>query len=98
MNDLMDVLQRGRENAIPRDRLAYRLCTSDRAARREIQKARDDGALILNAGDGRGYYLAGADDLDELERQYKQDTARAMAILKRRKKMRRILKEAGRSV
>lgn len=98
MTDLMDVLQRGREHAVTRERLAYELCTHDRAVRRMIQAARDDGALILNAGDGRGYYLADADDLDELERQYRQDTARAMSILKRRKEMRRILKEAGRSV
>ena len=39
-----------------------------------------------------------SDDLDEIERQYKQNTARAMSILARRKEIRRRLKAAGRKV
>ena len=45
---------------------------------------------------GRGYYQSS--DLDEISYQYRQDTSRAMSILKRRKPMRDLLKEAGRSV
>ena len=64
--------------------------------RRIIARLRDEGYIIINDQNGKGYYLS--DDLDEIEKQYKQDTARAMAILKRRKYMRKMLKEAGRPV
>jgi hypothetical protein len=39
-----------------------------------------------------------ADDLDAIERQYRQDTSRALSILRRRKAMRALLKAAGRAV
>ena len=83
----------GRDNAIRRDVLAERLGTDDRTMRRALQTARDEGVIILNAQDGRGYYQSA--DLKEMEAQYRQDTARALSILKRRKALRRMLKEAG---
>ena len=95
---MMKYLGVGKENATNREALSMYLGITDRQVRRLIQIARDDGALILNAQDGKGYYLADASDLDDIERQYRQDTARAMSILKRRKAMRRLLKEAGRKV
>ena len=84
----------GKENAVPRAELSASVGYSDRVTRRIIAQLRDEGYIICNFGNG--YYITS--DLDEIERQYKQDTARAMSILKRRKTMRRILKEAGRKV
>lgn len=86
----------GKENAISRDVLACSLELSDRKMREAIEQARADGLMIVNLGDGNGYYQT--DNLDEIEAQYRKDTARAMSVLKRRKPMRELLKAAGRSV
>lgn len=85
----------GRENAIKKEDLQTATGFSDRALRREIQAAREKGVLILNAQDGRGYFRADESDIDELKAQYRQDTARALSILRRRKTIRAILKKAG---
>ena len=98
MHFIVNYIPYGRENAISRKDLAAAAGTNDREARRQIQKAREDGFLIMNRQDGGGYYLATEHDLDDLQRQFLQDTSRAMAILKRRKEIRRILKAAGRPV
>lgn len=95
---ITDLLCLGEANAVSRAELAARAGMSDRQMRAAIQQAREDGELILNAQNGAGYFLASADDLNAIERQYRQDTARALSILKRRKAMRRLLKEAGRDV
>lgn len=83
----------GRENAISRKLLACELGMDDRRMREAIERARSEGLMIVNDGDGSGYYQT--DDLGELFRQYKRDTAGAMAILKRRKPLRDKLKLAG---
>jgi biotin operon repressor len=95
---ITDLLGVGEANAVSRVELASRAGMSDRKMRAAIQQAREDGELILNAQNGAGYFLASTDDLNAIERQYRQDTARALSILKRRKAMRRLLKEAGRDV
>lgn len=86
----------GRRNAISRTALAKKLGMSDRQMRKAIEDARSEGLIILCECNGRGYYQS--DDLNEIHIQYIQDTNRAMAILKRRKPMRELLKAAGRSV
>lgn len=91
-----DYIPVGRENAVSRSYLAAMLGVSDRKMRKMIEDERRAGEIILNAQDGKGYYMT--DDLDEMERQYQQDTARAMAILTRRKALRARLKAAGRNV
>lgn len=93
---ILDLIPHGRENAVSREYLSATLGISDRKMRHMIENARRSGAIILNAQDGRGYYIS--DDLDDMEKQYRQDTARAMAILTRRKALRKRLKEAGRKV
>lgn len=93
INDLMATLHKGQANAISRKALAAEMDMSDRAVRSLIEKARDEGCLILNKQDGKGYYIA--ENLDDIVFQYRQDTNRALSILKRRKTMRKILKEAG---
>ena len=99
MNDLDHLIATipfGKENAIDRFALAEKLNTTDRRARQLIEEARNAGLFILNDGDGRGYYQS--TNLDEMERCYRADRARALSILKRQKKMRKVLKEAGREV
>lgn len=81
----------GRENAVTRMTLSEMTGLPDRTVRRLIAEARDEGVLILNAGDG--YYIS--NDLREIERQYRMDRSRALSVLKRLKTMRRILKDAG---
>lgn len=66
---------------------------SDIGMRKAIERARADSLMIVNLEDGRGYYQT--DDLDEIARQYRKDTSRAMAVLSRRKPMREKLKAAG---
>lgn len=96
MMDVLYLIPKGKENAVSRAALCAAAGYSDRLTRRIIAQLRDEGYIIINDQNGKGYYLS--DDLDEIEKQYKQDTARAMAILKRRKYMRKMLKEAGRPV
>ena len=98
MSTIVDLIGVGAENAISRAELAAQAGMSDRQMRAAVAQARENGELILNTQNGAGYFRATKDDLDAIERQYRQDTARALSILKRRKAMRRLLKEAGRSV
>lgn len=86
----------GRRNAITREALAAKLGMSDRQMRKAIEDARYAGLVILNAGDGIGYFQS--DNIAEIEQQYKTDRSRAISVLYRCKVMRRILKEAGRPV
>ena len=90
---LMACLKPGEANAVSRTTLTFRLDMNDRAVRELIEKARNDGCFILNKQNGKGYYLP--DSIEDIHRQYKQDTSRALAILKRRKHLRQALKEAG---
>lgn len=89
-------IPKGKEYAIQKETLCVLTGKTERAVRKHIQKARDDGVMIVNDMDSNGYYIS--EDLDEIERQYKRDKSRALAILKRLKSMRKFLKENGRNV
>ena len=93
---LANVIPYGRRNAISRLALAERLGMTDRQMRKAVEDARNEGLIILCECNGRGYYQS--NDLNEIHCQYIQDTNRAMAILKRRKPMRTLLRQAGRCV
>lgn len=93
---LAGVIPFGRRNAISREALAKKLGISDRQMRKAVEDARNEGLIILCECNGRGYYQS--NDLNEIHCQYIQDTNRAMAILKRRKPMRQLLRQAGRCV
>lgn len=98
MRDYMVVISMipfGRENAIPRAELANLARMTDRQVRKCIEAARSDGHYIVASPEG-GYYQT--QDINEIEYQYRIDRARALAVLKRLKPMRRELKEAGRKV
>lgn len=88
------LIPKGRRNAISREDLAAALHTTDRKMRKAVAEAKKQGLMICNDGDG--YYQS--DELSDLWRQYRRETARAMSILKARKPMRDVLKAAGRPV
>ena len=88
------LIPKGRRNAISREDLAAALHTTDRKMRKAVAEAKMQGVMICNDGDG--YYQS--DELNDLWRQYRRETARAMSILKARKPMRDVLKAAGRPV
>lgn len=88
------LIPKGRRNAISREDLAAALHTTDRKMRKAVAEAKKQGLMICNDGDG--YYQS--DELNDLWRQYRRETARAMSILKARKPMRAVLKAAGRPV
>ena len=81
----------GSENAVKREELVKLTGLRDRKVREEIEDARRRGVVILN--EGKGYYIT--NDLDDMYRHYKKETARALSILETRKTIRRKLKEAG---
>ena len=89
-------LLRGRQNARSREMLVALTGLSDRNVRQAIEDARENGVFICTDDDGRGYYLS--DDVADLKRQYMKDTARIAAISKRRKHIRKYLKERGEEV
>lgn len=88
------LIPKGRRNAISREDLAAALHTTDRKMRKAVAEAKTQGVMICNDGDG--YYQS--DELIDLWRQYRRETARAMSILKALKPMREVLKAAGRPV
>lgn len=90
---LAAIIPYGRNNAISRKDLAAALGMSDRKTRSAIEDARADGLIIINSQDGSGYFQT--NDIEEMRRQYRQDTARALAIFRRRKPLRKALIAAG---
>lgn len=96
MNDKQKVLSlipTGRENSVTKGYLMTMTGLPDRRLRQCIEDLRNEGNFIINDSNGFGYYIS--DDLKDLERQYKNDTARALSILKRRKHIRAYLVANG---
>lgn len=92
--NIVDYIGCGKQNAITRSALCALTGLSDRTVRQEIENARHAGYIILNDGDGKGYYLT--TDVDRIERQYRQNERRAKAILHYNKHLRAGLRKAGR--
>ena len=90
---VLDFIGVGRDNAVPREYLMEATGLSDREVRKEIEKARKNGYIIINRQDGKGYYIS--DNTDDLLQQYKQNKRRAMSILVQQKYLRKKLKELG---
>lgn len=77
--DIISAIGVGRENAVTRAQLCDKLGMGDRAVRKLIEDARNQGALIVNEQNGKGYYIA--TKLEEVCRQYAVNKARAMSII-----------------
>ena len=93
---LIGLLKKGSKNTVTRRSLADQMGTSDRRVRKMIERAGAAGVIICNEQNGRGYYIA--EDIDEIERQYRQELNRMKSMYKRTLPLRRALKEAGRKV
>ena len=91
--ELLTEIGVGKKNAVTLLQLTWRTGEKERAVRKEIQRLREEGHLIINDQDGKGYYIA--TELEEVARQYKQDRSRFLSIAKRIKAARRILRDAG---
>lgn len=89
--NICEFIPTGKENAIRRADLVARLNLPDRKIREMIEQARKDGALILNAQDGAGYYIS--EDVGELKRQLHSNHSRAMSVLRQNTHLRRKIKE-----
>lgn len=87
---LANTLKWGKKHAMTRPELAEKLGWSDRMLRKNIERARQEGVAIANDQDGGGYYFP--ETREELERQYRQNENRAMAILRQQKHIRAALK------
>ena len=93
MENLVKYIGVGKEHATTLLALTWLTGEPERQIRKEIARLREEGDLICNEQDGRGYYYA--TELDEVLKQYKQDRSRFLSIAKRIKAARRILKRAG---
>jgi hypothetical protein len=89
--NIVDLIPTGKANAITRAQLCALTGLRDRAVRKLIEIARIEGAIILNAQDGAGYYIS--DNPIDIRRQIAQNNSRAMAILKQQKCLRNRLAE-----
>ena len=90
---VLDAIPYGKENAVTREYLAARTGLPDRQVRKAIEEIRRSH-IILNDQDGKGYYRSW--DLDDIERFYRQERARALAVLYRMRPMRILLRGGGR--
>lgn len=88
---IVDLIPTGKDNAITRGQLCSLTGLSDRAVRKLIEIARIEGAIIINAQDGKGYYIS--DNPVDIRRQMCTNKSRAMSILKQQKYLRRRLAE-----
>lgn len=84
----------GKDKAITRAQLMALTGMSDRNVRKHIELLRNNGHVIVNNQDGKGYYIS--DDIDKIQMQYKQNKNRALSILINQKFLRAKLREAGR--
>lgn len=90
---ITDYIGIGKEKAVTRTELCSQLGMTDRTVRKMIELARAEGALIINAQDGRGYYIS--EDEADIRRQLNINHSRAMSILRQQKKLRQKLREIG---
>ena len=94
--EVMDLIQTLSEAGGPvkRGELAALLDVNDRDLRHLIAQARALGYIIVNHGDGRGYYMASS--TEDIEQHFRLERKRALTILKGLGAARRVLREEGR--
>lgn len=94
--DVAAVIPYGIENAVSRGTLKRVLGCSDRMVRKNIERARANGVIIINLQNSEGYFKTDESDLNNIAKQFNQNESRAMSILVQQKYLRRILVKAGR--
>ena len=91
---ITNLIFEGKDNAVTRAQLCAITGMTDRDVRKHIEQLRRVGHIIINNQDGKGYYIS--DDIDKIEKQYKQNKNRALSILVNQKFLRAKLRAAGR--
>lgn len=91
MQGILRYLEIGSDRAKTREQLCKLSGMCDRAVRAEIEKLRNEGIIIINRQDGKGYYIS--EDPVEMEIQLRQNHARAMSILRQQRHLRKKIKE-----
>lgn len=91
MQDFLRFIGIGKDKAKTREQLCELSGLCDRVVRREIEALRDKGIIIINNQDGKGYYIS--EDVEEMQRQFRQNQARAMSILRQQKHLRKRMAE-----
>ena len=90
---VLDAIPFGKDRAVTREYLTAKTGLPDRQVRKAIEEIRRSH-IVLNDQDGKGYYRSY--DLDDIERFYRQERARALAVLYRMRPMRILLRGGGR--
>lgn len=78
---------------VRRGELATMMDFTDRKMRRVIEDARRCGYLVVNGGNGTGYFLAR--NTADIVQHFRIEQRRAMSILQRLKRAREVLKQEG---
>lgn len=79
---ITDYIGTGKANAVTRSTLCAMTGMDDRSVREAIEHARHEGAIIINTGNGCGYYIADKlNDRAEIEHQRNVILSRVKAQL-----------------
>ena len=81
--NITDYIPKGQNNAVSADSLCTALNIDRRTVRRLISSAQENGAVILNMQDGRGYYVPADDESQLVDDYIKQESARARSIFRK---------------
>lgn len=81
--NITDYIPTGQNNAVSVDSLCTALNIDRRTVRRLISSAQENGAVILNMQDGRGYFVPADDESQLVDDYIKQESARARSIFRK---------------
>ena len=81
--NITDYIPKGQNNAVSADSLCTALNIDRRTVRRLISSAQENGAVILNMQDGRGYFVPADDESQLVDDYIKQESARARSIFRK---------------
>lgn len=73
----------GQNNAVSADSLCKALNIDRRTVRKLISAAQENGAVILNMQDGRGYFVSADDEAKLVDDYIRQESARARSIFRK---------------
>ena len=92
---ILDFIPEGKSNAIKRSGLATLTGLTDRNIRDAIANSSDREHLIINLGDGRGYFIPTPDDMNDVLHVYETEHKRAISILERCREMKAWARDKG---
>lgn len=82
---VLDYIPYGKNNAISRERLAQLSGMGDRWMRKEIERLRSEGHVILSSSHGKGYWRS--DDASEIGRYIAENKSRIRMLYKTNRKL-----------